>query len=844
MRVLVASLLASWLLTGCGDGTSSSGTGSSGTGGEARLDLLLDTEHVVVTAGGRPRRLETGNDLWGVNPDRDELPVLLERPGELQWRVADGWGARIVAGPALFRMDVARRLRGTGTDRSACSVRVTALTSSDGEPVQVVVDVPVIEPDPAADDRTLRDGPVVSVELALPAGSLGVAVTVEGEPGRDPDARVLLLEPHVATQATLLTDDGTITFDQTWPLLHRIDGTDGRFHFAFRRDADDQRTNHKVPLMSVEGAFRGRAAAVLLEGREVRLRTRVDVEPGQVLATEVAIDPRLPPDTAVDVVFEVAGERVAVERVSGTAWHPVVVSLDRFVGSDQVLTVTLEHADFAARWVAYREYDEQAEAIVTARYRANRARVGLADLRLQRSRSVARRTESRERPTVLLLQVDTLRADVLGPWGGPAGVSPRLDELAARSIVWERAFAPSSWTAPTTASLLTGLPPGAHGSVDHDRLTIAHGATTVAERAREAGVTTGALVANGLLRPEAGFARGFESYSVLRTANARQMNALTRRWLDLHAGWQRLLFVHYFDTHHPFNAPEPWRERFVDADQRGRDVPAIDDRRASQFFAGRELVDAADDVEFMRQRYLGDVAWFDDRLGALVDAIEASGRADSTVLVLTSDHGEEFLEHGRYGHGSQLFDETTHVPLLVWAPGGQLGEPRRVSEVISQMGVCATLLDLLGVEYEPESVRPSLQRGVREGFAFSQTVKAVVHDDEGRPERRGLSSVRTPEHLLTSLSYPQSGVEWELYDLRVDPACRMPLQAEGDDFERLRDLMLRAESWSIQHGQRAPRAGWDSETLDVLSELGYVDIDAEPERVGAGDGAGADAEDR
>jgi arylsulfatase A-like enzyme len=466
---------------------------------------------------------------------------------------------------------------------------------------------------------------------------------------------------------------------------------------------------------------------------------------------------------------------------------------------------------------------------VDVEYRAEQVRIGLADPRIVTPVSRPRRRSDREHPSIVVVQVETLRADVLGLYGGGrADLTPNLDALAAEAVVWERAMAPSSWTLPSTATLFTGLFPSAHGVVKPERAVMPAAVPTLAEIAREQGIVTGALLANDLLRSEAGFLRGFSVAASLPATDARGVGSLARAFLENHAGQQFFLMLHHWDPHYPYDAPAALRERFAEVDLAQHDADHAMERILSGLRMGRPVEADDPDVRVSRARYLAAIAFWDEGLGELIATIESLGLAESTIVIVTSDHGEEFGEHGWIGHGSWLHDETVHVPLLAWAPGGQLGEPRRIEGIVSTAGLFGWILDLLDVPYDRSDAVPPLSLHRSGRYAFSETNQGVVADGRGDALRRLVTSVRGPDDLLI-WRHPlpeeddQAVLVEEYFDLSSDPGARTPLPLEGSGYEALSSAMRDALRWSAERRAATPLPGVDAEWLDALQRIGYVD---------------------
>lgn len=306
-----------------------------------------------------------------------------------------------------------------------------------------------------------------------------------------------------------------------------------------------------------------------------------------------------------------------------------------------------------------------------------------------RSPASPARNANRPRPNVILYLVDTLRADELGCYGQKRPLTPNVDSLAAKGVVFENAIAQSSWTKPAVTSILTGLGPTEHG-VNSIDAALRPEATTLAEMLSTAGYETAAFVTNDYITREAGFAQGFDEFDSSDT-DSGELTSRVLSWLDSNVPSKPLfLYVHSVDPHEPYEPPAVWRRRFA------RGVPASvgSERHLRRM---RRHLDPIDDasVERIRKLYDAEVASNDHSFGGLLAGLEARGLGDDTVVVFVADHGEEFAEHGALGHGWDLHDETLHVPLIVRFPGGE--HAGLVSAPVQQIDIVPTLLDYLGV---------------------------------------------------------------------------------------------------------------------------------------------------
>ena len=447
--------------------------------------------------------------------------------------------------------------------------------------------------------------------------------------------------------------------------------------------------------------------------------------------------------------------------------------------------------------------------------------------------------EPRARPSVLLVSIDTLRADHLGCYGYPRNTSPRLDALARDGVLFESHISSSSWTLPAHAALFTSVPDSVHGCVDVSATALAPEFTTLAERFRAAGYSTAGFYAGPYLHPAFGLAQGFETYEacaaglgkldggaaaewgadrdVMRQSHSGVTNdvvyARARAWLEEARGEPFFCFVHFWDVHFDFVPPAPY-DRLFDPDYEG-DVDGVG------FFFNERILEgriSERDREHLIALYDGEVRWTDEHLGKLLDDLEGWGLGEATVVAVTSDHGTELWDRGSVGHRSTLFDELIHVPLVLRGPGLPSGV--RVEAQTRAIDVAPTLLQLARIAPARETLGVSLvplARGKGQGRAALSELYSVG---------RQLRTVRTPEakwvdDLASGSSY------W--FDLRADPGELEHLQEPGERQKRLlgaRARMLREVGRGLEERPGGPRATeLPARVLEALESNGYLGSD-------------------
>ncbi|MBW2400612.1 MAG: sulfatase, partial [Deltaproteobacteria bacterium] len=286
---------------------------------------------------------------------------------------------------------------------------------------------------------------------------------------------------------------------------------------------------------------------------------------------------------------------------------------------------------------------------------------------------------------LLLISVDTLRADRLGSYGSELGISPNLDAFAEQSQVFEAAYAPTSFTLPSISALLTGRYPEEIGILGN-RSALAPSVPTLATALREAGWRSAAVVGNLVLRRNAGLAEGFDVYD-----DDLQDLESTRGWPERVArdttdaalaqldGFPRnhddrlFLWVHYQDPHGPYTPPVGHRERFLESErakQDGqRDLPEATGHRGRGHIPDYQVVDEQREVAFYRAGYDGEIHYLDAELGRLLSVLDERELTPRSVVVFTADHGESLGERDYwFAHGDRLDEALVRVPLLLRVP--------------------------------------------------------------------------------------------------------------------------------------------------------------------------------
>lgn len=430
----------------------------------------------------------------------------------------------------------------------------------------------------------------------------------------------------------------------------------------------------------------------------------------------------------------------------------------------------------------------------------------------------------------VMISIDTLRADRLGCYGSPRETSPNLDAFAARSLRFADCTAAATNTTPSHMSMFTGLCPGSHRVFNvrpDDALTeqgylppelLPRTVPLLAERLSDAGFATTAFTDGGFLTEEMQFDRGFETF----VATPETIDSKVDRVLDWLAtadhDRRQFLFVHTYEVHGPYLPPVE-HDLFTDdaydgplraqlESLRGRELGGLD--HMGEFSPGAKST--PDEGRFFSDLYDGGIRFTDAELARLLDALATSPWKDETAILVTSDHGEEFGEHGGYSHAT-LYQTVVHVPFLLHVPGVAAGV---VHTPISGLDVTPTVLDVLGLP------AAELSDGVSVFDPPPRDREILAY--HGDPKILGGAALRWRHYkVLRNREYES----WRLYDLRDDPeeARPLPMLMEAAKFGKKRiDALLAGQERlaELLHTGDPERAVLSEETRRRLEDLGYL----------------------
>ncbi|HTG32018.1 MAG TPA: sulfatase [Thermoanaerobaculia bacterium] len=417
-------------------------------------------------------------------------------------------------------------------------------------------------------------------------------------------------------------------------------------------------------------------------------------------------------------------------------------------------------------------------------------------------------------PNVIIYLVDALRADHLGCYGYSRPVSPRIDAFAREAVLFRHTVAQSSWTRPSTTTILTGLYPRTH-KVNNMRHKLSEQALTLAEMLRAKGYRTAGFVTNYNVSARHGLGQGFETYKLLpyEHGTAADVNAEAAGWLE--NGWTKdtpfFLYLHTLEPHAPYNPAPAFRQRFA---------PEVHDAILSKMeifrlLERRKVVPTPEMLRSFLDLYDAEIATNDAAFGDLIDLLVRRGLWENTVIVFISDHGEEFLEHGSWQHGSTLHNELLNVPLIVRAPGTG---PRAVQRQVQQVDVVPTVLDLLGLPVPPVVEGHSLVSWMI-GGALDSEPEAAAYSWLSLDGSR-LAAVTTPAWRLIDDRGNHS--RRYLYDRRTDPGEHRNVADQRKVRQGYLWSRLRAEERPRKGALQAGEVTMDAELRKQLQALGYL----------------------
>jgi len=485
-----------------------------------------------------------------------------------------------------------------------------------------------------------------------------------------------------------------------------------------------------------------------------------------------------------------------------------------------------------------------------------------------------------EDKNIIIMVIDTLRRDRLEVHGYDKGITPVMDGLAREGICFQRAYAPSCWTKPTVASIFSGLYPGRHEVVGdlaiHQNLAFFEpDFITLAEQLKKAGYRTGAFITNANLISLYHFDQGFDHF-VQPAGHAEEITDQALEWIRQESAKGKFfIYLHLIDPHSPYFPPEMYRERFIAGKTPGKKSPFTrlgrfeevslwmdqfkewtpslageafqydfqEDELAKTLagmdtqltpkklrsqihldFKGRDDPDLLSRIDYLTALYDGEVAYSDTQAGRFLDEIRSMGLLDKSMLVVTSDHGEAFLEHVTWGHRNYVHGEEIDIPLIFLIPGAD-GAPLkgRPEEPVSLVDLYPTVLEMTGLDIPSNQEGLSLWPLITGGTSATFRNRPIFNESY-LSTGKYVSVIAMGKKMIHARPI-EGEEEWKFYDLEKDPGELKPMSVEegGDAAKALkRSIEGFIKSRTINFNKKGEMGIPSKEEIKQLRDLGYI----------------------
>jgi arylsulfatase A-like enzyme len=434
-------------------------------------------------------------------------------------------------------------------------------------------------------------------------------------------------------------------------------------------------------------------------------------------------------------------------------------------------------------------------------------------------------TQAKVPHNVILISLDTLRADHLGLYGYHRNTSPHMDTFAQEGIVFENAVVQSPWTPSSHASIMTSLYPTYHGVYsDSPMLDTRH--MTLAELLQEAGYQTAAFTDGGWMKGEFGLHQGFDIYDD-QGGGIAQIIPRAKEWLNKNGSKPFFIFIHCYDIHSPYNPPLPYNSIFHEFPYTGHLVPSSNNLvLANQ----NKLATSEADLKHFISLYDGGIRYTDEKIGEFLSYLRKSGLKDHSLITITSDHGEEFKEHDRFLHGQLYFRPHLHVPLIMQIPNYPK-KTIRIKELVRSIDLLPTILEISGLPSNQQAQGRSLLPLIKRHRSFFDLFLWQSMHLFGEDSTTSLAEIQYPNvhywSLITDDGYQVISdlnlESMQLFNLNVDPLGKVDISDVEDDIsEKL--LIQWKDLYETKPNNTSLKIDIDKQTRAQLEELGYVDI--------------------
>jgi arylsulfatase A-like enzyme len=457
---------------------------------------------------------------------------------------------------------------------------------------------------------------------------------------------------------------------------------------------------------------------------------------------------------------------------------------------------------------------------------------------------------SAEKPNVLLITIDTLRADHLGCYGGESILTPTIDSLAAGGVMFKSVTSHVPLTLPSHTSILTSADPPIHGVRDNARYRFENSIPTLAEVFKTAGYATSAFISAFVLDSRFGLDRGFHVYDdniqnqayfyffstspPFTLAGGMKLLGLTppykperkadktteaaMAWLDENREKRFFMWVHYFDPHGPLNPPSPYDTLYLEPGKNRQEFLDNVERYITLQGQSDSNLLSPEEIEGIRTLYKGEVTFTDHSIGALLDHLRLLGIEDRTLIVVTSDHGQSISEHQYIGHSVELYREILHVPLIFTYPG-KIPEGMTVENQVRSIDIMPTVLSMLDIDIPATCRGRDLTSVIRSRPGEDKDPPAYIETLHARPMKKRLVGIVSGDYKYFRAL---EGNREELYWITSDPeeAENLVMQdIEQATYLRtqLQDMIEGMETYATSR-----EIPLDHETMEAMKALGYI----------------------
>ncbi len=435
---------------------------------------------------------------------------------------------------------------------------------------------------------------------------------------------------------------------------------------------------------------------------------------------------------------------------------------------------------------------------------------------------------------IILIILDTVRKDRLGCYGNTAGITPQIDDFADHSVLFENAFSHAPWTLPSVASLLTSTYPFQHQAGGHLGAfsTLLPKTLSVTQIFRNHGVTTYAITNCTFLSERYGVTKGFETINDYPYQNnfdirrAKQTTNTALKWLDSNKKEPFFLLIHYFDPHLVYDPPQPFRRRFADYQDREVLDHVFGTKKEMLALRSHGILPSEENILRLKKLYNGEIAYTDAEVGRLIRYLFKNSYHKNTIIIITADHGEEFLDHGGLEHGHTLYDELLHVPLIIYDPTICSHEKgikanstlrKRVKTTVRLIDIAPTLCELSDLPSAPDFLGKSLVPLLKGEQEDNRPV--LSQGNMWGPSGTSLRNNNKKLIIQTHAPYIR------LFNITTDPKEKKNIAHENQETVRkMKEQMnqlLNVRSVSYQDG-KIVSPEFDQDEIDRLRSLGYM----------------------